>query len=293
MRIAYYDLESEAIDRIEGQGTIRTIHSIAIAIDDAEPLVYTSHPTSYSDGTLLEAVNILNSVPYNAGHNSIKFDRPVIENVLGVKLTAIQVDTLILAKLVYTKDSLLVVDRSLGWHEDSSAKIRGLQGSFGLYAFGLRMGEPKLDFDDWSELSEEMCIYNKQDVRVTRNLHQLLLSRDNYPPQHVIDIEMETCAIIQQQIAYGFYFDKPKAERLRDSLLHEKLTIRRELLAKYRPLYLPKIVSAPHTTIPAKARKVKTWMYNPYYPGYWIWNGPTELENQLLKQPDIDDDEED
>ena len=298
MSIAYYDIESCAIDKLEGQRSITTIHSIAVAVDDGEPLVFTSHPTSYSDGTLLQAIDLINSCEYACGHNNVGFDLPVLEQVLGVPIISKQIDTMILAKLVYTKDALLVIDRSLGWHVDSDSFIRGLQGSFGLYAFGLRLGEPKLDFSDWSKLSEEMCIYNKQDVVVTRKLHQLLLSRPTYPPKHVIDIEMETAQIIHLQRDYGFYFDKPKAELLRDRLLHEKFTIKRELLAKYKPLYLPSVVAHPHTILPAKARKVRTWMYHPHFgtkPGenpWWKWEGKTNLTNKLLKQPDVDTDED-
>ena len=292
MNIAYYDIETSAIDRLEGQRTIDTIHSLAVAINDDEPQVFTSRPTSYSDGSIIDGINILNSCSTNIGHNSIKFDKAVLEQVYSIPLIAKQSDTLLLSKLVYTKDALLIIDKSLGWDVSEDSSIRQLQGSFGLEAFGLRLGNEKIDFHDWSQLSEEMCVYNKQDVEVTRALYKLLLTRYNYPEQHVIDIEMETASIIQQQIQYGFYFDKQKAEVLRDSLMYEKLTIKRKLLAKYKPLYLPKVVQFPHTQVPAKARKVRTWIYNPYYKGHWIWKGPTTLNNTLLSQPDTDPDEE-
>jgi len=293
MSVAYFDIETPRIDRLEGQRTINTVHSLAIAINDDEPQVFTSQPTSYSDGSILEGINILNSCEINIGHNSIKFDKPVIEQISGIPLVAKQLDTLLLSKLVYTKDALLLIDKSLGWDISLDSSIRQLQGSFGLEAFGLRLGNEKIDFHDWSHLSEEMCIYNKQDVEVTRDLYKLLLTRPNYPEQHVINIEMETASIIQQQIQYGFYFDKQKAEALRDSLLYEQLTIKRSLLAKYKPMYLPKIVAFPHTQLPAKARKVRTWLYNPYFTGgYWVWRGPTTLNNALLSQPDADPDED-
>lgn len=289
MTICYVDIETEALNKIEGNCTIRTIHSIAIASEDANPLVFTSRPTHYSDGSLLDAITIMNNHDIMITHNGIKFDKPVIEQVLNVKLIAKQLDTLILSKLVYTKDALLVIDRSLGWDVSEDSSIRKLQGSFGLEAFGLRLGNEKIDFHDWSELSEEMCIYNKQDVEVTRELYKLLLTRPNYPEQHIIDIEMETVTIIQQQIQYGFYFDKQKAEALRDSLMYEQLTIKRNLLSKYKPMYLPKIVPFPHTQVPAKARKVRTWVYNPYFGNkpkdnaWWYWKGATSLRNKLLE----------
>ncbi len=287
MTYAYYDIETEAIPRLEGQRAIRTIHSIAVAVDDAEPLVFTSRPTAYSDGPLSAAVTLINSCKYAVGHNSIGFDAPVIANLLGIPITSTHLDTMILAKLTYNKDALYKVDYSLGWQSDP--ELKKLMGSYGLTAFGLRLGNEKIDFEDWSQLSEEMCVYNKQDVAVTRDLLQVLLQQETYPIQAVIDLEMEAAAVVQLIATNGFYVNRKAAEQLRDSLLHEKFTIRRELLAKYKPLYLPKVVQPPHTTTPAKARKLRTWVHNPYHQGYWVWRGPTTLNNKLVKQPDTDE----
>jgi len=290
MSIAYYDIETEAIEKLEGQRIIRIIHSMAIAVDDGEPRIFTSRPTSYSDGSITDGVKLLNSCSTNIGHNSIGFDLPVLEQVTGIKLTAKQLDTIILAKLTYSKDALYSIDYSLNWSNDPD--LAKMMGSYGLAAFGLRLGNEKIDFEDWSKLSEEMCIYNKQDVIVTRDLYKVLLDQSTYPIQQVIDLEMDTAAVVHLIATTGFFVDKKAAEELRDKLMHEKFTIKRELLAKYKPLYLPKVVQPPHITVPAKARKLRTWMYNPYFQGYWVWKGETQLVNKLIKQPDMDKDEE-
>lgn len=135
-----------------------------------------------------------------------------------------------------------------------------------------------------------MCIYNKQDVVVTRDLYKILIAHENYPAQSVIDLEMAVAPILRNVMDFGFYVDKKSAEKLRDELLLEKFTIKRELLAKYRPLYLPKLPTSPHTVTPPKSRKVRTWVYNPHYKGHWIWKGPTSLKNKLVKQPDREED---
>ena len=287
MTIAYYDLESEAIDNLEGQRAIKTIHAIGVAVDDGPVQVFTSMPTSYSDGSIQDGVHLLNTCDINLGHNSIGFDLPVLEQVYDIPLTATQLDTMILAKLTYTKDALYSIDYSLDWQ--SNPTLKKLMGSYSLGAFGVRLGNEKIDFDDWSQLTEKMCTYMQQDVIVTRDLYKVLIAQDTYPAQAVIDLEMEVAGIVQQISTSGFYVDRPAAEALRDSLMYEQFTIKKELLAKYKPLYIPKVVEPPHTTVPAKSRKLRTWVHNPYFKGYWYWNGPTTLTNQLVKQPDNND----
>ena len=290
MKIGYYDVETEAIDRLEGQRTIRIIHSLAIAINDEEPKVYTSRPIKISDGSIEDGITILNSCDILVGHNSSIFDKGVIEQAYNVKLLPKQIDTMILAKLTFTTAALYSIDYSLGWGEDK--EMSKLLGSYSLEAFGMRLGNPKISFHDWSKLSEEMCIYNKQDVVVTRDLYLLLQQQETYPSQAVIDLEMDTANVIQLIQDHGFYVDRKAAETLRDELAYEKFTINKELLEKYKPMFLPQVVSEPHTITPSGARRSRRWVHNPYFDGFWVWKGETTLVNKEFKKEEQDEESE-
>lgn len=152
------DAETTAIDDLDGQRSITSIHSIAVASGDDDPLVFTSQPTHYSDGALLEAVEMINNHKYMVGHNSSLFDRPVLESKLGVKLLPKDLDTLILSKLTFTKNMLFDIDRDLGWFEPNSPN-KGLLGSYSLEAFGARIAEA----DSWYVLDMSNCTQTEQD----------------------------------------------------------------------------------------------------------------------------------
>ena len=83
------------------------------------------------------------------GHNIIKFDAPHLNRLLHLNLKPKDViDTLVLCTL-YSPS---------------------LKGGHSLKAWGLRLGYPKDDYDDWTRLTSQMVAYCQQDVKITAEL---------------------------------------------------------------------------------------------------------------------------
>lgn len=126
------------------------------------------------------------------GHNILKFDAPVLCRLTGAKLGVSNcIDSLVLSTL-YSPS---------------------LVGGHSLDAWGERLGKPKIEFSDWSKLTEEMVTYCHQDVAITCELFQRLLKtlkRIEFS-ETSIWIQHRLTAIIHQQQKNGFYFDGPRA----------------------------------------------------------------------------------
>ena len=77
----------------------------------------------------------IDNVDIVIGHNIINFDRPVLEEHLGISFDNVQViDTLVLSRLFNPQ----------------------LDGGHSLRAWGERLHFEKGDHDDWTKLSDEM-----------------------------------------------------------------------------------------------------------------------------------------
>ncbi|MDC1406074.1 ribonuclease H-like domain-containing protein [Akkermansiaceae bacterium] len=93
-------------------------------------------------------------------HNGIGYDLPVLEKTQGFVYKGTVYDTMVAARL-YNPD---------------------IKGGHSLRAWGKRLGVLKgtLDDDDgkvWSEFTEEMFEYNKDDVKVTNALLEFLVGK--------------------------------------------------------------------------------------------------------------------
>ena len=102
------------------------------------------------------------------GHNIVGFDLPIIKRLYPwFNPSATIVDTLLLSRLYHP--NLLDIDKQHNWKHMPLQ----LYGRHSLEAYGYRLGEYKGDFaktTDWSDWSQEMEDYCKQDVVVTTKL---------------------------------------------------------------------------------------------------------------------------
>jgi len=255
--IAFADIETTQIPADGDIFKIDTIHCIGVKSGDSPTLMYTSRflPLDNYGGTLRNALDIINSHDYVVFHN-FTFDVPVIEHLLG-PITAKVLDTMLIAKLIYTQDELIE-------HDISEGLPPALYGSFSLDAFGRRMGEYKGSHSDWSKLTTAMCQYCTQDVEVTYHLFQTLLESPRFPSESVFDLEHEVAYLIAQQQYYGFYYDTEKARTLMTSLMYEQTSIAIRLQKQFKPLFLPK---GPVVT-PAKPRRTKQFVPDLNYKGF-------------------------
>jgi len=235
--IAVYDIETPFITD-KGIKAISEIYCIAVAliIDGvASPAkIYTNYWTTYSNGSLLEAINIMNNADIICAHNGVGFDDIVIRNVLEVNIKQTMYDTLILSKVMFSKDELFEIDAKLDIPKD-------LWASFSLKAFGYRLGNYKIQYDEFDNgLTKELCTYCKRDTDLTAQLILHLMNQESFPLEKVITIEHQAAAIIAEQTANGFYFDIDKANELNTALLTEKAEIARELSTVFKPKFLKK-----------------------------------------------------
>lgn len=126
------------------------------------------------------------------GHNILKFDAPVLNRIIGLRLGVSRlIDTLVLSTLY--NPSLL--------------------GGHSLDEWGKRIKMYKGEFNDWSHLSEEMIVYCRQDVKVTAELYRKLakvLAKIGFSERSCY-IQHHITTILNRQHNNGFYFDGPRA----------------------------------------------------------------------------------
>jgi DNA polymerase-1 len=126
------------------------------------------------------------------GHNILKYDAPVLNRLLGTKLvTSKIVDTLVLSTLYHPS----------------------LPGGHSLAAWGERIGYAKIDFHDFSKLTEEMVTYCHRDVKICAELFRRLVKvmvRIGFS-ELSCEIQHQITAILNRQHHNGFYFDGQRA----------------------------------------------------------------------------------
>ena len=126
------------------------------------------------------------------GHNILKFDGPVLRRVGEVNILPSRcVDTLVLSTLYNPS----------------------IVGGHSLDAWGERMGNDKIEFEDWSGLSDEMIEYCHKDVEITTELYQRLMKtllKVGFS-EGSIWLQHRLTEIIEQQRKNGFEFDGPRA----------------------------------------------------------------------------------
>lgn len=161
-------------------------------------------------------------------HNLIGFDGPVLKKCWGVKIPAKKAkDTLILSRL-YNPN---------------------IDGGHSLKAWGQRVGENKIDYEDlWKELGLEgncydnpylpiMKEYCQKDVAVLVKVEKLIdkmLDQEKFS-QECRQLEHEIAIIIQKQHEHGFKLDIPKAQGLLASLSGKMVDIEGKLQDIFPP----------------------------------------------------------
>jgi DNA polymerase-1 len=163
-------------------------------------------------------VDFINDCDTILGHNIIGYDIPVLNKLSPVKIRddINIIDTLILGRLAYYDK-----DRSF---------------SHSLDAYGQRLGFPKGKHSDWTQYSEEMDEYCKNDVAVSVKLYQHLKRKASWLPKEALDLEQDVQRIITEQHINGWLFDIKKAQQLHVELLEMLQKAEEELFETFSPL---------------------------------------------------------
>lgn len=191
MKTVAMDIETDAIDATR----IWVICSKDVDTGETEQFLNVSHIEEEKQ----RFIEYCSGVDCFVFHNGIGFDVPVINRMLGQVIDPHKVlDTLILSRLVdYTLDGK----------------------GHSLKAWGRRLGDLKLDFKDFSALTEEMIYYCHQDVTVTTLLYNKLKPITKDPTwDEAIQCEHEIQMLCEDMTRDGFYFDRSQAELLLDEI---------------------------------------------------------------------------
>lgn len=149
------------------------------------------------------------------GHNIIGYDIPVLERLLGTDFSGCKVtDTLVLSRLADPQR----------------------EGGHSLESWGLRLGFPKGEHNDWEQFSQDMVDYCKQDVLVNVKVFQALRGVLAGFRGECVSLEHSVQAIIQDQINNGWLLDQEHAFILLAKLKEKKYDLEEEVHSNFKPL---------------------------------------------------------
>ncbi|QDP62773.1 MAG: putative DNA polymerase [Prokaryotic dsDNA virus sp.] len=211
---------------------------------------------SYGPDCITDALDHLATADCLIGHNILFYDIPVLKKLWpGFELfnsSALQIiDTLICTRLIWPKEKLEELDSEIYYRLPSK-----LRGSASLKAWGYRLSDKKIDFQDFSEFSEEMLAYCIQDVNVTTKLLQLIQQQSIHSESLALEHEFATC--IERQIRSGFPFDTDAALSLVD-----KLSVRSKQIEDKLKEIFPPIVEERWSERTGKRLKDSVTVFNP------------------------------
>ena len=171
-----------------------------------------------------EAIKFYEACDRIVGHNFIQFDAPQLSRLLKPRLIKADsiIDTLIVSRLV---------DYNVFYPNKND-----VPGTHGLAAWGNRLGVGKGDYHDFSQFTQEMVKYWYQDLEVTEALF-------NHFKKYIYDTDWSKSLRAEHDLQielvrtkyHGFFFDKPKAEFLLNSVQQKMSTLEDQFQMDFTP----------------------------------------------------------
>ena len=184
---------------------------------------------AYGPDRIDDAIAHLATADVLIGHNIIFYDLPVLQKLHSFVAKARIIDTLICTRIIWPKEKLYDLD--IEQYPNVPTKIRG---NASLKAWGWRLADNKIDFKDFSEYSEEMLTYCKQDVQVTLKLYKHIV-KEKYP-ESALRLEHDFALAINKQIRAGVPFDVDACLDLVDNLRRKKVELEEQLKQIFPPI---------------------------------------------------------
>jgi len=148
-------------------------------------------------------------------HNGIAYDFPILDRLWGSNLSRFsQMDTLVLSRLA------------------SPSR----EGGHGLKKWGETLNFPKGDYSDWSQLTDEMVAYCKQDVAVNVKVLEKLRVELAHFTGECVELEHQVQSVIINQINNGWQLDARYAYDLVATLKERVYELEAEVHAVFLPL---------------------------------------------------------
>ena len=197
---------------------------------------------AYGPDRIDDAIAHLATADVLIGHNIIFYDLPVLQKLHSFVAKARIIDTLICTRIIWPKEKLYDLD--IEQYPNVPTKIRG---NASLKAWGWRLADNKIEFKDFSEYSEEMLTYCKQDVQVTLKLYKHIV-KEKYP-ESALRLEHDFALAINKQIRAGVPFDVDACLDLVDNLRGKKVELEEQLKQIFPPIkhktwFTPKVNNA-------------------------------------------------
>jgi DNA polymerase I len=184
---------------------------------------------AYGPDRIDDAIAHLATADVLIGHNIIFYDLPVLQKLHSFVAKARIIDTLICTRIIWPKEKLYDLD--IEQYPNVPTKIRG---NASLKAWGWRLADNKIEFKDFSEYSEEMLTYCKQDVQVTLKLYKHIV-KEKYP-ESALRLEHDFALAINKQIRAGVPFDVDACLDLVDNLRRKKVELEEQLKQIFPPI---------------------------------------------------------
>ena len=184
---------------------------------------------AYGPDRIDDAIAHLATADVLIGHNIIFYDLPVLQKLHSFVAKARIIDTLICTRIIWPKEKLYDLD--IEQYPNVPTKRRGIAS---LEAWGWRLADNKIDFKDFSEYSEEMLTYCKQDVQVTLKLYKHIV-KEKYP-ESALRLEHDFALAINKQIRAGVPFDVDACLDLVDNLRRKKVELEEQLKQIFPPI---------------------------------------------------------
>jgi DNA polymerase I len=191
-----------------------------IETDDLNPTVIwccaASNGEVYYDAISFNAfIRDLDTETTLVAHNGLAYDFPVLERLWGADLSIFpKLDTLVLSRLANPSR----------------------EGGHSLKAWGVELGFPKGDYNDWSHLNDEMVSYCKQDVAVNEKLYSRLKIELAHFKGDCVELEHQVQLVIIDQINNGWKLDERYAYDLVATLKERVYELEAEVHAVFLPL---------------------------------------------------------
>ena len=223
-----FDIETDGL-----YDNATTVH--CIAIHD----LTTGDTHGFGPWNVDKALEYMASADVLIGHNIIFYDLPVLQKLKAFEFTGEIIDTLICTRLIWPKERLLDLD--LEQYPNVPPKYRG---SASLKAWGWRLADHKIEFKDFTEYSQEMLEYCKQDVNVTTKLFEFI-QKENYP-ESALRLEHDFAHAINKQIRAGVPFDVDACLDLVDDLRAKEAQLESQLKEifppiKHETIFIPRV----------------------------------------------------
>ena len=176
--------------------------------------IQTSQVLVWDDHNLNQFKDWTTTVDKFIMHNGVSFDAPALNRLLSTNIKLSQIkDTMIMSQLF---DPVREKGHSLS-------------------AWGDRVGFCKMECDNFSEYTEEMLEYCKNDVLLTEKVYARLNDEGKGFSSYAIDLEHKVRAIIDQQEKNGFALDIRKAITLLSRLSDEAHSLTEWSLKEFPP----------------------------------------------------------